>query len=209
MPQTISLQRGSITIASNVSATTLFTNSASVTATRVIVNGLLITTSSSTGANGKFTGVGGSLVVTPDGLAGTYMVGIVGGTQNSYSFSQFPINNSGLGVNNVVNPTTGLVFSLPTMPVHGSSGTNSSFSINANSLTAVQLVNNGNAQSNTTSVLSAISFCPQNFWIGPSDAVKFSPKTSQSYTAAQGKSPAVYYTDSYTVYYSFTLISES
>jgi hypothetical protein len=55
-------------------------------------------------------------------------------------------------------------------------------------------------------------FCPQNFWIGPSDAVKLATTSSQSvtYTPPSGKSPASssFFTNTMTVDYTFTLINE-
>jgi hypothetical protein len=207
MPQTISMQRGSITVASNGAVTTLFTNGTGMFATRVIVNAILITTSSSTGANGKLNGVGGALVVTPSGLSGTYLVGILPQSNNGAAFAQLPVNGLTSGAVSSAGSSSTTVVAVSATPIYGSTGTNNSFT--TGNVTGNVTASSANTGSLSNGITAQAGYCPQNFWVGPSDAIRFAPKLSQSFTAAAGKSPQVNYTDSYTVFYSFTLISET
>lgn len=201
------MQKGSITVASNGAATTLFTNGSGVIATRVIVNSVLITTSSSTGANGKLNGVGGALVVTPSGLSATYLVGILPQSPNGAAFAQLPVNGLTSGAMSSAGVGTAIIVSAATTPIYGGTGTNNSFT--TGNVNGTVFAGTANTAALTNGIVAQAGYCPQNFWVGPSDVIKFAPKFSQSVTNAAGKSPAVFYTDSYTVFYSFTLISES
>ena len=81
--------------------------------------------------------------------------------------------------------------------------------INSQNMTPFAMANTAAMGSFSNQIVAPTNYCAQNFWIGPSDAVRFTPKTSISFTAAAGKSPQITYTDSYTIFYSFTLISET
>lgn len=163
MPQTISLVRGTTTVTGNgTTFATLFTNSASGIATRVIVNQLAMSGSS----NGSGSYVAGSVYNNAVGAGetqiGAFYRGTAGTSASLYSF--FPSNTLS---NSLATSASGNM---------GTAGAPTLF--------------NGFAyiQQNTQSTERSYCLLPQTFWIGPSDAIRM---TSYMYTAGgKGGSPA-------------------
>jgi len=197
MAQTISIQRGSVSYTargnnSTSNITTLFTNTSSGYGTRVIINYLTVQNPYVTGSGYDQGGArcGGLLGVVSSGTTGAIIGGMVNGTTATNVF-QMPIGDSGIAATG--GGTT--LFAAPraraSQATNNQVGYTGTFPNNIN-FTVSDSTNGG--------------YCPRNFWIGPSDVIKWWPFDS-SYTIPSGKSSIVnYYTQ--TLYYSFTCITE-
>lgn len=198
MAQTISIQRGSVTYTADGSTTsnitTLFTNTSSGAGTRVIVNYIVVNNPYQTGGGYTYPSAtcSGFLGVVSSGTTGS----IIGGmTTSSGTNSTFTMP---LGDNQTsVGAGSGTIVASP--PRFRAAVANQ----NQVGYTATNPSNIGFSVSDTTNV----GYCPRNFWIGPSDVIKWWPLTSQ-YTFPSGKgTAATAYTQ--TLYYSFVCITES
>lgn len=199
MPQTISLQRGSVTYTANGSSTsnitTLFTNSSSGIATRVIINYLTI--------NNPFVAPGspmesrsfqtrGFLGVVNGSAAA--MIGYMSGASGSPSTTNgmmsccMPIADSSAPYGNTVNQGINFI----------------NTAADSNQI-GFQNQNPNNIQFNVGG--NAGGYCPRTFWIGPSDSIRWWPQASL-WTQRSGKSLVANFVTQ-TMYYSFTLITES
>jgi len=194
MAQTVALQRGSTTVTSDGTSTvTLFTQSGG-TATRVIVNNLAITFSSSIN-----TGQVMSIVfyLTQTGSQ-TVMLGLIRRTSNgnrSFQFTPGVSTNSPFGnassIYNAAQPTT----YLPTNPIIHGSGTNGTASGAASTLSVTYCDTSSNGQ-------TIVTLLNSNFYMGPSDLVGM-----KIYAATTSGKSYVFTTA--TISYSFTTITES
>ena len=218
---TISTQRGAVVASS---FTTLFTNSGSVNATRVITNGVNV-------SNYGYAcplNIGGQLVVCPSGGVG-YNIGIAGsagyngGGSNCYTMSlqlyHDPRIMPGMWQNGTAAPPPPVFqysnnamccFWIATT----STGQNSYCAAGCPALSSLNYAcgnpcTGGPAQSAGIQVFG--STVPQ-FWLGASDAVKFNSRggSINNLYCSQGKGGYAYYTICSAVYvgYSFTLVSE-
>jgi hypothetical protein len=199
MPQTISIQRGSVTYtaAGNTTAnqTTLFTNTSSGFGTRVIINYLVVQNASVQGSGFQYTSAtaSGSLAAVSPGTSGTIIGGMF--ASSSIQAMAMPIMDAGQAIG------AGGTISAVTAPLRF---------INANVANAGQA---GFQQVNPDGIQLRFSdtgsggYCPRNFWIGPSDVIRWYPKTS-AYNPPVGKGfGTVIYTQ--TLIYSFTCITET
>jgi len=199
MPTTVSLQRGSVTYTANggttSNITTLFTNSSSGIATRVIINYLTINNpfvaAGSPMEQRNFTAFGYLGLV--NGNAATmigYMSGQVTGasTTNGVMSASMPIADSG-------------------SPLSSTSNAGANFISNAVTTNEIGFQNQqpNNIQFNIGG--NAAGYCPRTFWIGPSDAIRWWPRNS-TWGQRSGKSVLTNFVTQ-TLYYSFTLITES
>ena len=220
---TISTQRGAVVASS---FTTLFTNSGSVNATRVITNGVNV-------SNYGYAcplNIGGQLVVCPSGGVG-YNIGIAGSVSynvscacgNTYTYGIQLYHDArimpGMWQNGTAAPPTPVFqysnnamccFWIATT----STGQNSYCAAGCPALSSLNYAcgnpcTGGPAQSAGIQVFG--STVPQ-FWLGASDAVKFNSRgvSCQSAFVAQGKGGYSYTSACSAVYvgYSFTLVSE-
>jgi hypothetical protein len=189
MPQTVSLVRGTTSVSGDgTSSVTLFTNSASGIATRVIVNQLTfyINTAPNSSAmtinlyhqsSGGFNSIIGQIANT----AGTPP------RTEQWSLGNDLQTSAASGTTTPV--ITGTKYAMGAFS--GSSGTDVlSFSADT---ARIQLSNSG---------VSYLRQCPQNFWIGPSDILRI--KSRWTIPGGKGGSPATV-----SIGYSFTLITES
>ena len=221
---TISTQRGAVVASS---FTTLFTNSSSVNATRVITNGVNI-------SNYGYTypyNIGGTLVVCPSGGIG-YNIGIAGSA--GYACPSYAYNCTTYGIQLYHDPRImpGMWHNGTSVPPQPAIQTNSGSTYcmfmptsytgqNPCCAAGCPVLGSSNyacAVYNPTCLCCATyqvfgSTVPQ-FWLGASDAVKFNSRgCSFSGTfcfVGQGKGGYVYMNTCYAVYvgYSFTLVSE-
>lgn len=197
MPQTISLQRGSVTYladgSSTANITTLFTNSASGIATRVIINYITINNPFISGGN-----VANRIFQTQGYL------GLVNGNASTMiGYMQGSVTNPGL--------TIGVMTS--SMPISDSGSPFSTANLGVNFVNGAIATNEvgwqnqrpNNFQFNVGG--TAQGYCPRTFWIGPSDSIRWWPRLSQ-WLEQSGKTqiPRIV---TQTLYYSFTLITES
>jgi hypothetical protein len=197
MAQTISIQRGSVTYTArgdNTTSnnTTLFTNTSSGAGTRVIINYLTVSNPYVAGAFSYTPATcSGLLASVSAGTTGT----IIGGMQAGSSTGSFQISPVDAG-SPVATGNTGVFVTTPRFRYSSPGNNQVGFTnINPNSI--------GFDFSDTTNY----SYCPRSFWIGPSDVIRWFPKSS-SYVTMSGKSQINnYYTQ--TLYYSFTCITES
>lgn len=181
MPQTISLQRGTTSIVANgTNSVTLFTNSASGIATRVILNQLVWQNASVSSNNSTF--------VLFHRSSGGYdsIIGFIRTSQgNTYQSGQFNPGN--------------------TMPVMNQVGT---VSVNMPMASFMTTMNASTMSSDSTQNLNISvpssstvqNMMPNNFWIGPSDSL-FIKSNFINNDSGQ--------TATLSVGYSFTLITES
>lgn len=194
MAQTVSIQRGSVTFTANGNSTanntTLFTNTSSGNGTRVIVNYLTLNNPwSSTGDRQYYRGRGFLAVVSP-GTTGA----IIGTLQNSSTgvmSTQMPIQDPGSAYTASINGYQ--------LVVYGNYG----YNINEVGFANQRPMNIGLS----VGASNASGFCPRNFWIGPSDVIKWFPQDSY-YITTSGKYTYYNYVTQ-TLYYSFTCITES
>ena len=221
---TISTQRGAVVASS---FTTLFTNSGSVNATRVITNGVNI----SNYGYACTCNIGGTLVVCPSGGVG-YNIGIAGSV--SYNVSCACGNTYTYGIQ--------LYHDARIMPGMWWNGTavpppQPSWQISGASVACCMWIPSTTAGQNSCCAagcpcLGSLNYlcgytCPSTvpgcnyqifgstvpqFWLGASDAVKFNSRgvSCQSAFVAQGKGGYSYAAACSAVYvgYSFTLVSE-
>jgi hypothetical protein len=200
MAQTISIQRGSVTFtargddtAGTSNNTTLFTNTSSGSGTRVIINYLTVqnpyvSTGGISYTNAKASGL---LASVSAGTTGT----IIGAMQTGSTTGTYQ-----MGIMDAGSPVaTGNTSVFPTPPRFRTSIPN----LNQVGFSNTSPSRIGFDFSDTTN----FAYCPRNFWIGPSDVIRWYPKDSY-YTTPSGKSTVNnYYTQ--TLYYSFTCITES
>jgi hypothetical protein len=200
MPTTVSTQRGSVTFTAradvNTNITTLFTNGSSGISTRVIVNYLVVQNPFIANQSGltRRPSASGYLGVV-NGSAST-LLGVMNYNSQSdnagYMNVSMPIQDPGVAYGQ--SSTGG--FLIPTV-VNQSITTNQVGFLNQNP------GNMGIQFGGTTNY----GYCPRNFWIGPSDQVRWWPRDS-SYVVASGKTATTFYITQ-TLFYSFTLITES
>jgi hypothetical protein len=198
MAQTISIQRGSVSFTArgdNTTSnnTTLFTNTSSGSGTRVIINYLTVSNPYVTASGISYTNAraAGLLASVSAGTTGT-IIGAMYGNSTTGTY-QMGIMDAGspiaTGNTSIIASPPRFRTSNPNQNQVGFSNTwpgNISFSLNDT---------------------SNYSYCPRNFWIGPSDVIRWYPQDSY-YTISSGKSSSTtYYTQ--TLYYSFTCITES
>lgn len=193
MAQTVALQRGSTTLASDGTSTvTLFTQSGG-TATRVIVNRLGVTFSNAVDT-GQFCHI--VFFMTQTGSS-TLMLGLLrrqsGGNRSWQFLPGNSTNNAFTGGS--INSSTPVTNFLQTNPLINGSGTNGTASGAANTLTTEYASTTSQGQT-VTNILNS------NFYMGPSDLVGM-----KIYAAStSGKS---YINPTATISYSFTTITES
>lgn len=190
MAQTIALQRGTLSLnADNTSVGTLFTQSGG-TATRVIVNSLVVVFGGATNTANEMTIM---LYTTQSGGAAQLLGMIKTTTAGGQSWQFIPgsrTDNTWTG--NSVNSNTSTRFAT-TQPLLYSTGTNG-VPTSAASATVVTY--------NTTSSLTSANCLNNNFYIGPSDTVQM--KMYALRNTGKGN-----FTLSSTISYSFTTITES
>lgn len=197
MPTTVSLQRGSVTYladgSSTANITTLFTNSASGIATRVIINYITI--------NNPY--VGGGNINTRNYQAQGYLGLVNGNASTIIAYMQ--------GTVTTPNITNGVMTA--SMPIADSGAPFSTAGLGVNFTNTAIATNEigwqnqrpNNIQFNVGG--AAQGYCPRTFWIGPSDSIRWWPRLSQ-WIEQSGKTtiPRIV---TQTLYYSFTLITES
>lgn len=144
MPQTISLVRGTATVTGNgTNSVTLFTNSASGIATRVIPNQLAVC-----GASTALSYVSGTLSIS--GSASETVIGVTALNSTIGTDCLFFIPSQGSGAN-------------------VSSSVSGVFSVNG----YFPVTSFGSRRTNSSSVSSGLdsNILPNSFWIGPSDSL--------------------------------------
>jgi len=189
MAQTVTLARGSVTCYANGSTrATVFTNSASYTATRVIVNSFTVWNSSVPYYTSNIK-CGGYLSLIPNGQKGSLLAQLPS-VGNTSTLSVIPFSNANSP--NGINPPGSTTAYNPTFMLYTSTSTGSQPAWD--NFTSVSLANITNVYGN---------IFPSNFYMGPSDSLSWFPNASPSnYPKYSGFTTQ-------TIYYNFTLINES
>jgi hypothetical protein len=199
MPTTVSLQRGSVTFTANGSSTsnitTLFTNSSSGIATRVIINYLTV--------NNPYVAPGAPMQSRNFQAQG--FLGLVNGNAATIiGYMQGAVSG--------VSTTVGTMSA--TMAIADSSSPLSSTSnLGVNFINSAADSNQiGFQNQNPNNLQYSVGgggqgYCPRTFWIGPSDSIRWWPRNSP-WNEQSGKTVITRFVTQ-TLYYSFTLITES
>lgn len=190
MAQTVALQRGTTTVSGNNGSATLFTQSGG-TATRVILNNL-----SFYSATPCYSGMYITLGLVQSGGQSS-IIGQIRDAQTGalgrYSTQFFTTgNNQAQGMQFQSQGITGTFFNSQTLLTGSTSNTDIGATNQSSTFLAVPLTSN----------YQKFSFCPQNFYMGPSDSLI----VKTSWYNISGKS-VVYATVNTS--YSFTTITES
>jgi hypothetical protein len=189
MAQTVALARGSVTCYANGSTrATVFTNSASYTATRVIVNSFTVWNSSVPYYTNNMR-CGGYLTLIPSGQKGALLAQLPSISASS-TVSVIPFSNANNP--NGYNPPGSTTGYNPTYAFSPQSGTGAQPAWD--NFTNASYVNITNSYGGVF---------PSNFYMGPSDVLSWFASTSPSnYPKYSGFTTQ-------TIYYNFTLIHES
>lgn len=182
MAQTVALYRGTTTATSSGGSVTLFTNSASGIATRVILNQLVFY---SAGSGNNWTYLYASLLH----ISSAGPTSLIGHIRNVYSNA-----GNGLQFYQGMQGDNGLQFA--SQGTGGSAPATGQYFNQSGAAGAGMNVNPSGIAVNFPQTNSNVAnWCVNNFWIGPSDAIAFRFTENTGYSATVG--------------YSFTTITES